>query len=58
MLLRVIQERIKEQLKTAGITEELLRGVIIKRRENEQELKIESKGFYLFGWIFLFLSIF
>lgn len=57
MLLRVIQERIKEQLKTAGITE-LLRGVIIKRRENEQELKIESKGFYLFGWIFLFLSIF
>lgn len=58
-ILKVIQERIKgEQLKTVGITK-LLRGVIIKRRKNEQELKTESKSFYLFCWIcFLFLCIF
>ena len=61
MLFKVIQERIKgEQLKTAGITK-LLRSVIIKRRKDDPELKIESRSFYSFHWIcvlFLILPIF
>lgn len=42
-----------EKLKIAGITK-LVRSIIVKRRENEQELKV-PKSINLFGWVLLCL---
>lgn len=43
-----------EKLKIAGITK-LVMSIIVKRRENEQELRESTKNVNLFGWVLLCL---